>query len=196
MASPTSTVGTAVYIGEESTWGTAVTRNRFFEAVMAGISYDQPVVDVPVLTNAADTSFNATAVFQGLANVKGSFKVPANYSGMGMLLKHAFWRTPSTTGPSGADYTHTFTLQRARPTGGLTIEWVVGASGVTRVAEGCRITSMLIEGKAGEPVYFTFEFIAQTVSAGTPTSATYTRRRPRPRWSPPTSRFTATMRAL
>lgn len=175
MASPTPTVGTYIAVGEESTWGTAVSRNRFFETMAAGIAHELTITPVPVLTNAGNGSYNSADTYQGLVKVSGSFKVPATYAGMGMLLKHAFRKTPGTTGPSGSDYTHTYTLQRASPTGGLTIEWVIGASGATRVAEGCRITKMMIEGKAGEPVWYTFEFLGQTTAAGTPTSPTYTR---------------------
>ena len=175
MASPTPTVGTYIAVGEESTWGTAVSRNRFYEVMSAGIAHELSIIPVPVLTNAGSGSYNSADTYQSTVKVSGSFKVTANFIGLGMLLKHAFRKTPATTGPSGADYTHTYTLQRATPTGGLTIEWVIGASGVTRVAEGCRITKMMIEGKAGEVVFYTFEFIGQTTAAGTPTTPTYSR---------------------
>lgn len=175
MAAPNTTVGTYVAIGEEGTWATATSRNRFHEATSAVIETTPEILPVPVMTNPGSGSYNTAATFQGTRTVKGSFRVPLTYTSFGMLLKHAFRKTPGTTGPSGSDYTHTYTLQRASPTGGLTIEWVIGDTGVTHVAEGCRITKMMIEGKAGDIVYVTFDFIGQDTNAGTPTSPTFVR---------------------
>jgi len=175
MATPSTSVGTYVAIGEESTWATAVSRNRFFEATAADIKHEVVRSEVPVMTNAGSGSYNATETYDGVTKVTGSFTVPVTYTSLGMLLKHALRKTPTTTGPSGSDYTHTYKLQRDAPTGGLTIEWVIGATGITRVAEGCRVTKLTISGKTGDLVYASVEFIGQTSSAGTPTSPTFSR---------------------
>ena len=104
------------------------------EATAADIKHEVVRSEVPVMTKAGSGSYNATETYDGVTKVTGSFTIPVTYTSLGLLLKHCLRKTPTTTGPSGADYTHTYKLQRDAPTGGLTIEWVIGATGVTRVA--------------------------------------------------------------
>jgi hypothetical protein len=107
--------------------------------------------------------------------VTGTIKFLMGYEGLGFLVKHSLWGTPSTTGPSGAIYTHTFALGLNAPTGGLTIEQVLG-NGSAEVFEGCRINTAKFSIQAAGMIEVELGILGETsagrTSAGSPTFTT------------------------
>lgn len=174
MAWPYLGRGAAMGIGEESTWGTAVSRTAWFRLVSSTIKRTVAKTQRGVLAESS-SSRNRRAHYIGADDVGGTVVILMGYEGLGLLLKHALHGTPSTTGPSGSIYTHTFKLGTAPPTGGLTIE-IIRGTGSAEVFEGCRISKMSWEIEAGGLMKVTLDVIGQTsagpTSAGTPTYTT------------------------
>lgn len=174
MAWPYLGRGSAVGIGEESTWGTAVSRTHWFRVVSSTVKRSVAKVPRGVLAESSG-SRNRRSHYIGTDDVGGTIVILMGYEGLGMLLRHAMHGTPATTGPSGSIYTHTFKLGTAPPTGGLTVE-VIRGTGSAEVFEGCRISKMSWEIEAAGLMKVTLDLIGQTsagpTSAGTPTYTT------------------------
>lgn len=163
--------GTAIGIGEETTWGTAVARTHWFRAKSVEMKRSVKKNRRNVLAEATG-SRNVRAHYIESDLAGGTFTILVGLEGMGMLIKHILHGTPSTTGAN--PYTHTYKFAANAPTGGLTIE-VIRGNGTAEVFEGCRITKATFKIVAGGLMEVTCEVIAETsggrVSAGT---ATYT----------------------
>lgn len=166
-------VNSCVMIGEESTWGTAVSRTHSYRLMSSSL---RRVVDKA----ARETLYEGSGLvsrkrFIRADKVEGSITFLATFHAMGVWLKHALWGTPGTTGPSGGYYTHTYTLGASAPTGGLTIEIVQGG-GSAIVYEGCRISKLTAKLAAAGVMEVTVDIIGETsgapTSAGTPTFTT------------------------
>lgn len=160
-------------VGEESTWGTAVSRTHWFRLVSSSV---KRVVEKRPRGVLAEVSGSANRRGHYIAsdNVEGSVEILAGYEGMGLLLKHILHGTPSTTGPSGAIYTHVYALG-AQEFNGLTVEIIKG-TGYAEVFEGCVVTKAAIKIEAAGLMRVTLDLIGQTsggeTAAGTPTLTT------------------------
>lgn len=162
---------TAIGTGEESAWGTAVARDTWFRATSFGLLREVPKADRGVL---AEGGIVTAAHFVQADNAGGPLSFPAYYENMGRWYKHLLWGTPSTTGPSGGLYTHTYPIGNTPPTGGLTIEGYRGtlASASSEVFEGCRLNRGVFSIDAGGRGLWEFDVIAETsggrTSGGSP----------------------------
>ena len=165
--------GTAIGWAEESAWGTPVSRTTWARAVSVDLRQKTDRKPRPVLASAS--SGVANRMFTGGITVQGTIVMLMAFEGLGLILKHALYKTPTTTG-SGSPYTHTYKLQGATPTGGLTLEIVLGDSGQSEVFSGIRINKMSIECKPGDVARVTLDVIGKTSagrsSTGTPSYTT------------------------
>ncbi len=164
--------GTAIGIGEESTWGTAVSRTHWFRAISESMKRTVTKSPRPVLSEAS-ASRNRRSHYIASDMAGGSFEILMGYEGAGLLLKHILGGSPATTG-SSSPYTHTYKLAAA-PQTGLTIE-VKRGNGTSEVFEGCKISKATFKIEAGGLMRVTCDVIAQTsggrTSAGSPTFTT------------------------
>jgi hypothetical protein len=161
--------GAAIGLGEESTWGTAVSRDNWRPLISSNLT--RTVERIP----RADLHSDAAAAtrkghYDLIVEAGGTAEMLATYDNIGMLLKHACGAL-ATTG--GGPYTHTYTLSAALPTG-LTLEFIRG-TGTSEVFEGCKINQATLACSAGEAMTLSVDFIAEDGaargSAGTPTYA-------------------------
>lgn len=164
--------GSFVGFGAESTWGTAVSRTKFFRLLSSSLRRNVSKVKRETLYEG--TGLVSRRSFVAQDDVGGSVSFEGTYEDMGLILHHAMWSS-STTGPSGSDYTHTYILGATAPAGGLTIEIAQG-TGSAIVYEGCRIAKIKMSVEAGGRCVVEIEIIGQTsgapTSAGTPTFGT------------------------
>lgn len=165
--------GTAVGWGQETDWGTPVSRTTWARVVSVDMRMKPERKPRPVL--ASGTVGIANRMFTGSIAVQGTIVLVMAFEGLGLLLKHALYKAPTTTGGS-SPYTHTYEMQASQPTGGLTFEVVIGDSGQAEVFSGCRVNKMTIECKPGDVARVTLDIIGKSsggrVAAGTPTYTT------------------------
>lgn len=127
--------------GEESTWGTPVTRTREVQLASSSLARTYTRPKVPHLYGRR----NPRDVFTQSEDVGGDIVFMAIYANrvLSMLLKHAFGQVATTgSGP----YTHTFTLAAALPTG-LTVE--VGTATDAEVYAGCKVARLALSVAPG-----------------------------------------------
>lgn len=167
---------TSFGVGDESTWGTAVSRTHWMG--MKSISIVRtvereyiPCLSVDgrnVMRNSVEKSNKASGTIETFLKYE---------SGVLKLLEYAFGTVANAgSGP----YTHTFTLSEDNPpafTGSVTREMPANSSGAySEVFEGCLVSKLTISGSANELVMVSADIIGQTsggrVSADTP-SVTY-----------------------
>lgn len=143
-------MGTAIGIGAESTWGTAVARTAWVRAVSAGLMVTPRKTPRPDLYGSS-VGTRIKHLIEA-SDCGGDIEWIGGYEGQGLLLKHALWGTPSTTGPVSGIYTHTYPLGASVPDG-LTIEVVRGTdstgTNVSRIYEGCLIDEWEASVQAG-----------------------------------------------
>ncbi len=157
----------AIGFGEESTWGTAVSRTAWRPLASSSLLRSATFVPRPDLKSDT-TSAMRRGHYQASEEMGGSFEIAATYDNIGMLLKHSMGSVASSgSGP----YTYTYTLAAAPPTG-LTIETVRGTSTKSEVFEGCKISSLNMSVNAGECMMISCDIVGETASArgtaGTP----------------------------
>ena len=167
MAWPYLGRGAAIGIGEESTWGTAVSRTAWFRAISSTVRRKVSKAPRGVLAEATG-SRNRRSHFISNDDVEGTIEFLVGFEGLGLILKHALHGTPSTSAPSGGIYTHTYKLGTAPPTGGLTIE-IIRGTGSAEVFEGCRISKLTLSIEAGGLMRVSCDIIGET--SGGPTTA-------------------------
>lgn len=163
----------AVGLGEESTWGTAVSRTHWYRLLSSSIR--RVVAKKQRETLSEGGALVSVKHFIARDTVEGTIKLYATFHAMGLILKHAMWGTPATTGPSGGYYTHTYTLGGSAPTGGLTVE-VLQGDGSSIVYEGVRIRGMKLTVAAEGVMEVELDVIGETSaapgSAGVPSFTT------------------------
>lgn len=159
--------------GDESTWATSVSRTVWVRGISESMKRTVKKGRRPHLYHTA--SGNQAAHYIESDEAGGTIEFEVNWEGLGMILRHAMWKTPTTTGPSGSLYTHTYKLDAAPPTGGLTVE-VKRGDGTAEVFEGCRIGKMTLKIESAGTMRCILELIAETsggrTSAGTPSFST------------------------
>lgn len=161
-------IETQLGVRDESTWGTAVTVDRFFPLISESM---EPVVDkletearrAGLLVQRSDISI---PIYKGSA---GSIEIPVMNRSFGWWLKHLLGGT-ATAGPTDSAYTHTgtvatllndsFTMQVNRP---------FHDSGTNQAFtyEGCKIVSWELTAGVDEEVKLTAEVDAENESTGT-----------------------------
>lgn len=158
--------GASCGFGEESTWGTAVSRSNWRPIISSNLT--RTVERIP----RADLYSDAAAAsrkghYDLMVEAGGTVEMLATYDNIGMLLKHACGGL-STTG--SGPYTHTYTLAATLPTG-LTLEFIRG-TGTSEVFEGCKVNQATLACSAGEAMTLSVDFIAEDAAsraaAGTP----------------------------
>lgn len=174
MALPRHGRQAALGFGAETTWGTAVARTHWVRSMSSGLMLRDAKRPRPSL-------YDGTAGVSRKHNVAeqeagGPIQWIFGFEGQGLLVAHALWGTPSTTGPVSGIYTHTYALGAAPPTGGLTIEEARGtdpSTNVSRVYEGGRLNSLEWAIQASGLVECSADVIAETHS-GEATTGTIT----------------------
>lgn len=162
--------GASLGMGKESTWGTAVARSNWINvaSVESLRQIDKQVVPVLNIAGAAHRDF-----FIGSDNAGVRVSTFPTYENFGMLLE-AMMGGLATTGPSGSDYTHTYTLAADQPKG-LTLEVVQGTAANSIVHEGCRVSRGRLSVEAGGLLSMDADFMSEThaapASAATPSLA-------------------------
>jgi len=161
--------GASIGIGEESTYGTAVSRTNWRPLISSSLLRTIEKVPRPTLRTGAAGAMRR-AHFISADNAGGSFQVECDYNSVGMFCKHLMGTVADT---GGGPYDHTYTFANTLPTG-LTIENIRG-TGTSEVFEGCKISTGTFAVSAGGVMTFDAAVIAETSaargSAGTPTIA-------------------------
>ncbi len=154
-------------LGEESTFGTAVSVSDHFRLIDESVK----VEDGYNLRQYLSSSVARTKI-RNKRNVTGGFNIPASYGGIGLLLKHVLGDV-STTG--SGPYTHTITdgalpvglsVQVDRDTAG------VGGSSAYKFA-GAQVQSLTIKQGMEEEAQIGCELLAKTVTNVAAASPSY-----------------------
>lgn len=168
MAATKPIVGhqTRVALAEESTWGTAVTRDRSIRPISVDFERDVGKEPREYLLHSA-LSRNHFAHIRTMDNAGGPLTGELRYEGDGMLLLHAFG-TSATTGPSGSIYSHTYKFAITDQVG-LTMEQIVYEQQtpgyLSETFEGGVVNKFVIDMKAGKNVTYTADMIFETGAA-------------------------------
>ena len=150
-----------ISIGEESTWGTAVSLTNTRPLNNGSLARQVTIVPRPDLKSDSGSAMRR-GHYQSEETMTGSFEIAATYENIGMFLKHAMGSLATTGG--GDPYSHTYTLAASLPTG-LTMEFIRGTSGNSEKFEGCKLNSMSMSVSAGECMMLSFDVIGQTGAA-------------------------------
>lgn len=149
-------------VGEETTWGTAVTPTRFYEALSESVQREKGYDEIATIR-----SFSTRQIITLNDLVKGDVEILANYDGIGVLFKHLIGSVDTTgTGP----YTHTFPASTGIPSDdriglGLTLEFRRDGSLVWTYA-GAKITGMSHSFGTDQASRMTFSFLAKGETTG------------------------------
>lgn len=170
-------IGMKGYIGfgEESTYGTPVTRTKFLDILGESIQYQRPLIESQGLYRVGVLD---SKVVQGAVEVGGDFSFEAQYDGWEKLAKQVFGAVNSTN-IAGTAYKHLFTIADSLPTG-LTFEVFRDQSGFTSeqnrafIYKGCKINSMQFACGVGELLKVTCAIMGRDVERQAKTSETFT----------------------
>lgn len=170
MAIPKLGIGAKVGFKSETTYGTAVTPDRFFKLVEADVGEDHSYKDRPDLYQ--EGGWMAGGHYLEKIDTSFKLKLEVLVEGMGVLWQHFMWATASTTG-SGDPYTHVYALTMTVPAG-LTIE-VDRGTGTAEILSGAMVSKATLSARTGEPMYLELEGIAvKADSRASATSPTFT----------------------
>lgn len=158
--------GSAVIIGKESTWGTAVARTNTLNVLSHGFRRDLQKRVVPVLNLGGPTHRETD---EEVDNAVWTLEALPTYENFGMLLE-AILGASATTGPSGSDYTHTYTISGAAPSG-LSMEPIYGTATDAPTYEGCSVQRARWAVSSGELMRISVSGFAETHAAPTPATA-------------------------
>ena len=106
-------------VGEETTWGTAVTPTRFFEVLSESVHIEKNFENIETIRN-----YSTREIVKLTEIIKGDVEILANYDGIGILFKHLLGSVDTVTGSIN---THTFPASTGIPSTdriglGLTLE--------------------------------------------------------------------------
>jgi len=158
-------------VGEETTWGTAVARTKFFEALSESVKYEKEFEPITVIRSPYVRDMTLLN-----AAVRGDVEILANYDGLELLFKHLIGSTDTTS--SGVMVQHTYPASTGRPSAGregfgLTGEFRRDGSYVW-LYEGMKITGMSHSFGTDQSSRVTFTFLAETEStSSSATAASY-----------------------
>ncbi|MBP7570906.1 MAG: hypothetical protein KBA95_12675 [Acidobacteria bacterium] len=157
-------------VGAETTYGTAVTPTRFFEALSESVQTEPEYEAIEVIRG---YSTREMALLRKL--VRGDVEILANYHGIGLLYQHLIGSVTTTTGSVN---THTFPASTGIPAAdriglGLTGEFRRDGSLVWTYA-GMKITGLSHSFGTDQSSRMSMTFLASTETTGTSsTTATY-----------------------
>ena len=160
----------AVLIGEESTYGTAVSRTNTIAAVSFAGFYQKTD---PILHNGLNrpAGFHRS-VMPGRVTCAGTMDGILTYENCGMLFEAATGGTPATTG--SGPYTHVFANDTSIKS--YTVEPIRGDAANTTLVRGAMVNKLQIMSSEGDYVRFKTEWMAQlsnsVSSAGSPSYGT------------------------
>lgn len=165
--------GTYIGYKVESTYGTAVTPDRFLRVLSTNVNKRVEIIRSEELTGATgsrEASYSAGAQI----TAEGSIRTLVLYEGMGVLWQHLFRNTVSTGSPSSGYYPHT--LHLGATASSLTVEVPRGNSGNAETFEGVKVTSWELSVTAGQFAELSMNLLGETTTGAddTPTSATHT----------------------
>ena len=170
MAQPKTSRNAAVGVGEESTYGTAVSRTNW-RPIRPGGSLQRRTVTAPIDDMYTGAGFGSPRRAVDADESGGRVSLMASYTRMGMLLKHALGSL-ATTGPSGAGaYVHTYTIGALPP--GLSLELLRGNATNSELFEGCRVSGFELSVAARGRMTLNLDFIAETSTRPTAGTATF-----------------------
>lgn len=163
MATPFLGRGSAIGWGEESTWGTPVSRAVWSPVISMSGMRKATKVSRPHLVGDSGALVRRTH-FISEDRTSGQFEMELRYSGIGTWLKHALGKvTTSGSGP----YVHTLELGAlpipAKP--GLTLEYIRGDATNSEVFEGVLVNRMEIRSGRGEVARLIINWMAETAPA-------------------------------
>lgn len=150
-------------LGEETTYGTVVTRDRFLD-----INSESLALSHERITSGSINQIGTRKerVNNGLFRVAGDVTLDLPYRDAELLLKHTLGSV-STTGPVSGAYTHTFSIADALPTG-LTVEIFRDSSGflgtdlnAAFIYEGCKINSLALSASVGSYLSAVVSFVSE-----------------------------------
>lgn len=159
-------------IGEEVTWGTAVSRTKWFEVLDDSLELKQSVMPKSSLRLVSQARR-----LQGHQSVEGSLKFQLGFEGYEKVLKHAMGALAAVSG--AGPYTHAYTLAGALPVG-LTIESThatddIGGSNAF-LFEGCKINKLTLAQDEEDFLLATADIVGETkalAAKSTPTFPTF-----------------------
>ena len=130
----------------ETTWGTAVTVDKFTNINSESIKAEVGKIESPYLGNLV---MGTSQVSTYISGASGDINFPFFNKGMGTLLKHCFGTVVSAQVGATAEYTHTFTLDLTAAKFGLGATVQIGRPSVDGTVrpftyEGGKITSFEI----------------------------------------------------
>lgn len=158
----------------ETTWGTPVVVDSFFEFENESIVPEVSLIEPPIMRTTTRTIRHDRWV-RGITGHAGSVSLPVMTKDFGVWLDHLVGGSITTAGPTDSIYTHTvdigslcgkgFTLQVNRPRG------VCGDTDVPFTYEGGKVSSWTLTQEQGGIVMLsadlTFEAMVQTTALAT-----------------------------
>jgi hypothetical protein len=163
-------------IGEETTYGTSVSRTHWTPVTSIGLNRDVLFKPVPHLGYSGATSTMHRALYQEGEQSGGPISVPMYFDdpALMILMAHSLGACTDAGGPT---YTHTmnFAVPTTLAKPSLTLEQANGAAD-SKVYEGCLLNGGELKLSAGGVLSFSTTVIAETAGAltsqSTPTYAT------------------------
>lgn len=163
-----TTAGLGSWVGwaQESTWGTAVARTKYYPLLSSGDNLGNEIEKV-MGTDIEFAQTDVGKVYEGQETIRGSFQIELGYTGLLRLWEHITGHTPSPTGAGPFTWTF-FPLITGTPNTlgeGLSIEILRGGQSANSfLYEGCKLTKLTINATANSVATGTFEFVAETVT--------------------------------
>jgi hypothetical protein len=162
-------------VGDESAWGTAVARTKFFEHEGFDAGEDWPFIEYPAFIAGSPLAHD-----RGMYSIKPELKVPVVYTGLEYLWMHAFGKAPTVATPGGGTLARTQTYvfdDNTAKKPGLTGEAAYLAPGSTIKAytlSGMKVAGFTLEWNLDGFMEMTMTFLGKAMDQiGSPTSPTY-----------------------
>jgi hypothetical protein len=157
-------------IGEESTYGTAVARTRFYELLSESVEEQIERIESAAIRSGRRTLHRRAA---GVKRVTGSFELELAPQGIGVLLKHCLGSV-STTGTN--PYTHTLTpgaLNGKSLSIEIAREFSTGTV-TSHLFEGCKIIKWGISCEVNQWAKLKLDVVGEEATISqSPSSVTY-----------------------
>ena len=156
--------GTFINLGEESTWGNAVSPTVSNRIASESLKRTQERSQKTHLSTSLGV-FAFSPAFDGFEICEGDIEHPIGYNGSGLLLKAACGAL-ATTGPVGPDYTHTYSAGTTGDLPSLTCHLQRGNSTSERFY-GLIVSSMSLSIEAGGQMMGSFSFVGKSAETRT-----------------------------
>lgn len=166
MAIPFVGRNSAVGIGRESTYGTAVSRTNWRPAITFSGNRKLEFRPRPNLRTSSATGATPRSHYQVVEAPEGEFELEATYENIGIILRLCLGAV-STSG--SGPYTHDYTIDDLEA---FTLEQVRGNATNSDVFEGCKAKGLTLRGDTESPMRLRVPWRAETgasrASAGSP----------------------------